>query len=159
MQGRYLDQEAERELIEGEDPLIYRADEISAPEEEGQLHTSVTVLYPGKVGDEYFMSKGHYHVREECVKVYLAVRGTGYLLMQTKDGEFSQVLMEPGTVAYCPPYWAQRTVNVGEEPFVYYKYWPAYAGHDYERVIDEGGFLKRVVERDGRPVFVDASPR
>lgn len=158
MQGRYLDQEEERRLIETEDPLIYRADEISAPEEEGQLHTSVTVLYPGKVGDEYFMSKGHYHVREECVKVYVGVCGVGYLLMQTTEGEFTHILVEPGTVAYCPPYWAQRTVNIGDEPFAYYKYWPAQSGHDYERVINEGGFLKRVVERDSHPAFIDALP-
>lgn len=156
MAGRYRDQAAEKLLMESEDPLIYRADEIIAPEKPGHLHTSVTVLYPGRVGDEYFMSKGHYHVHEECVKVYLCVRGRGYLLMQSADRETSEVFMTPGTIAYCPPGWAQRTVNVGAEPFAYFKYWPAYAGHDYDRVLDEGGFVKRVVARDDIPIVVNA---
>lgn len=156
MAGRYLDEQAEKELIDAEDPLIYRADEIVAPEVPGQLHTSVTVLYPGKVGDEYFMSKGHYHVDDSCVKVYLCVRGRGYLLMQTSDQDVHEVLMTPGTIAYCPPRWAQRTVNIGDEPFAYYKYWPAHAGHDYGRVLDEGGFVKRVLHRDGSPAVVDS---
>jgi glucose-6-phosphate isomerase len=157
MAGRYADQAAEAALLRASDPLIYRADEIVAPEIYGELHTSVTVLYPGKVGDEYFMSKGHYQVDPECVKVYLGITGSGYLLMQNGAGDTMEVAMSPGTVAYCAAGWSQRTVNVGSEPFAYFKYWPANGGHDYDRVVAEGGFLKRVVERDGRPVIVDAA--
>lgn len=157
MPGRYADQDAERELLATTDPLIYRADEIIAPPTHGELHTSVTVLFPGKIGDEYFMSKGHFHLDSECVKVYLAVAGHGYLLMQSGDGETMEVEMTPGTIAYCAGGWAQRTVNVGDEPFAYFKYWPAEAEHDYQRVLDIGGFRKRVVEHDGHPVVVDAS--
>ncbi len=157
MAGRYADRAAEAELLASSDPLIYRADEVVAPETEGELHTSVTVLYPGKVGDEYFMSKGHYQVDPHCVKVYLAITGSGYLLMQNGQGETMDVAMTPGTIAYCAAGWAQRTVNVGNEPFAYFKYWPAHGGHDYDRVVDEGGFLKRVVERDGRPRIIRAT--
>lgn len=157
MAGRYADQAAEAELLRNSDPLIYRADEIVAPEIYGELHTSVTVLYPGKVGDEYFMSKGHYQVDAECVKVYLGITGSGYLLMQNGAGDTMEVAMSPGTVAYCAAGWSQRTVNVGNEPFAYFKYWPANGGHDYDRVVAEGGFLKRVVERNGRPEIVNAA--
>lgn len=157
MAGRYADRAAEKELLASSDPLIYRADEIVAPETRGELHTSVTVLYPGKVGDEYFMSKGHYQVDTASVKVYLGVTGTGYLLMQNGEGDTMEVAMTPGTIAYCAAGWAQRTVNVGEEPFAYFKYWPADGGHDYDRVLREGGFLKRVVERDGRPRIIPAT--
>lgn len=157
MAGRYADRAAEKELLASSDPLIYRADEIVAPETPGELHTSVTVVFPGKVGDEYFMSKGHYQVDPLSVKVYLAIAGSGYLLMQNGQGDTIEVAMTPGTVAYCAAGWAQRTVNVGNEPFAYFKYWPADAGHDYDRVLREGGFLKRVVERDGRPQIILAS--
>lgn len=157
MAGRYADKAAEEKLLRTADPLIYRADEILAPEREGELHTSVTVVYPGKVGDEYFMSKGHYQVDQACTKVYLAVSGTGYMLMQNEKGETMEEAMTPGSIVYCSGGWAQRTVNVGNEPFAYFKYWPAYGGHDYERIFTEGGFRKRVVERDGRPVIVAAS--
>lgn len=157
MAGRYADRAAEQELLTSSDPLVYRADEILAPETQGELHTSVTVLFPGKVGDEYFMSKGHYQVDPFCVKVYLGITGSGYLLMQNERGDTMEVAMTPGTVAYCAAGWAQRTVNVGNEPFAYFKYWPSNGGHDYDRILDEGGFLKRVVERDGRPYIVSAT--
>jgi glucose-6-phosphate isomerase len=157
MAGRYADQRAERALLNSSDPLIYRADEILAPETPGELHTSVTVVFPGKVGDEYFMSKGHYQVDLASTKVYLAITGTGFLLMQSARGDTMEVAMTPGTIAYCAAGWAQRTVNVGTDPFAYFKYWPASGGHDYERILEEGGFLKRVVERDGRPQVVLAS--
>ncbi|MGN6144015.1 MAG: glucose-6-phosphate isomerase family protein [Mesorhizobium sp.] len=156
MAGRYADRAAEQELLNQSDPLIYRADEILAPETRGELHTSVTVVFPGKVGDEYFMSKGHYQVDVAAVKVYLAVSGTGYMLMQNAKGDAMEVPMAPGTIVYCAAGWAQRTVNVGNDPFAYFKYWPADGGHDYERVVREGGFLKRVVERNGRPQVIDA---
>ena len=156
MAGRYADRGAEEALLSSSDPLVYRADEILAPETRGELHTSVTVVYPGKVGDEYFMSKGHYQVDAAAVKVYLAIAGRGYLLMQNGEGDTMEVPMAPGTIAYCAAGWAQRTVNVGNEPFAYFKYWAADGGHDYDRVLEEGGFLKRVVERDGRPLVIAA---
>jgi glucose-6-phosphate isomerase len=156
MSGRYANQNAEKELLRSSDPLIYRADEIVAPETRGELHTSVTVIFPGKVGDEYFMSKGHYQVDDAATKVYLAISGSGYLLMQNGQGDTMEVAMVPGTIAYCAAGWAQRTVNVGSDPFAYFKYWPADGGHDYDRVVNEGGFLKRVVERDGRPTIISA---
>lgn len=156
MPGRFADTDAEASLVAMEDPLIYRADEIIAPEQHGELHTSVTVLFPGKVGDEYFMSKGHYHVQPNCVKVYLAVTGHGYLLMQNAAGETMEAEMTPGSIVYCAPGWAQRTVNVGNSPFAYFKYWPTESGHDYQRVLDSDGFYKRIVERDGKPVIVDS---
>jgi glucose-6-phosphate isomerase len=157
MAGRYANRQAEKELLRSSDPLIYRADEILAPETAGELHTSVTVVFPGKVGDEYFMSKGHYQVDQTATKVYLGVAGTGYMLMQNARGETMEVAMSPGSVVYCAAGWAQRTVNVGNEPFAYYKYWPASGGHDYERILEEGGFRKRVVERDGRPRIISAT--
>lgn len=157
MVGRYAHRAAEKELLTSSDPLIYRADEILAPETQGELHTSVTVVFPGKVGDEYFMSKGHYQVDTTAVKVYLAITGSGYMLMQNRQGDTMEVPMVPGTVVYCAADWAQRTVNVGNDPFAYFKYWPANGGHDYDRILNEGGFRKRVVERDGRPHIIPAT--
>ncbi|HLT57189.1 MAG TPA: glucose-6-phosphate isomerase family protein [Limnochordales bacterium] len=153
MQGLYADATATEAGL-AENPLIYRVDEIEVPQEVGQLLYSITVIYPGKVGDEYYMTKGHYHERGECAEVYFGLRGRGYLLMQTRDGQVAHLEMRRGTVAYVPPYWAHRTVNVGPEPFVFYAVYPAQAGHDYHS-IEETGFRVRVVERDGQPVIVD----
>jgi glucose-6-phosphate isomerase len=52
--------------------------------------------------------------------------------------------MGPGTVAYVPPNWAHRTVNTGEEPFVFFAVYPGQAGHDYG-TIEKTGFPQRVL--------------
>src|SRR5690606_26797182 len=102
MQGLYADATATEAGL-AENPLIYRVDEIEVPQEVGQLLYSITVIYPGKVGDEYYMTKGHYHERGECAEVYFGLRGRGYLLMQTRDGQVAHLEMRRGTVAYVPP--------------------------------------------------------
>jgi glucose-6-phosphate isomerase len=61
--------------------------------------------------------------------------------------------MERGTIAYVPPHWAHRTVNTGVDSFVFLAVWPGHSGHDYA-TIEESGFSKLVVERDGRPVLI-----
>ncbi|MBO8140708.1 MAG: glucose-6-phosphate isomerase [Firmicutes bacterium] len=153
MADMYRDPDAVKAELESRDPLVYRVDEIEVPQEVGHLLYSVTVIYPGKVGDEFYMTKGHFHVREECAEVYVGLQGRGYLLMQTRDGWCTHLEMQRGTVAYVPPYWAHRTINIGHEPFVFYAIYPAQAGHDY-RSIEETGFGMRVVERNGQPVLI-----
>jgi glucose-6-phosphate isomerase len=56
--------------------------------------------------------------------------------------------MEPGTVAYVPPRWAHRTVNTGDETFVFFAVYHGDAGHDYGTIETEG-FPQRVLARDG----------
>ena len=51
-------------------PLDQLAYEVYSylPEREGTpggLYFGITQLYPGKVGDEYFMTKGHFHQQED----------------------------------------------------------------------------------------------
>jgi len=64
------------------------------------------------------------------------------------------VPMQAGTIAYVPPYWAHRTVNTGNQPFIFFAAWPGDSGHDYG-TIEDRGFAKIVVERGGRPALVD----
>jgi glucose-6-phosphate isomerase len=156
MRGMYLDV-ASTEARLAENPLIYEVYEISAPEETGQLQSGVTILYPGKVGDEYFMTSGHFHLQENTAEVYLGLRGEGHLLMQSKAGEFRALKMEPGTIVYVPPYWGHRTVNTGRDTMTFFFVYPGDAGHDYG-TIEQKGFVRLLVERDGIPTFID-NPR
>jgi len=153
MRGMYQDTARTDVILAHDDPLIYEVYTVDIPENEGQLLYCLTVLYPGRVGDEYYMTKGHFHVAMDTAEIYLGLEGEGYLLMQTKGGDAQALKMERGTIAYVPPDWAHRTVNTGEAPFAFFAVWPAHAGHDYG-AIEETGFLELVVERDGRPVLV-----
>ncbi|MFW5899530.1 MAG: glucose-6-phosphate isomerase family protein [Jiangellaceae bacterium] len=146
MRGFYADADAEAALAEA-NPLIYRVFEASdTPAEEGQLRYSTTVIESGLVGEEYFMTKGHYHAKRDRAELYVGLRGHGLLLMQTPEGAVDAKEMHPGTAAYVPPYWGHRTINTGREPFAFLAAYPADAGYDYDTIASDG-FARLVVRR------------
>ena len=146
--------EASRILADEGDRLIYEVQSVELPVEEGQIPHCATRILPGRIGDEYHMTKGHYHARREQGEVYFGLSGHGILLFQTADGDTSELEMIAGSAAYVPPFWAHRTVNIGAEDFVFFSVWEARAGHDYG-TIERDGFRKLVVLRDGQPAVVD----
>ncbi len=154
LEGMFADSMAEDALMIN-NPLIYEVYEATQnPMEEGQLRYSTTTIYPGKVGDEYFFTKGHYHAIGNRAELYMGLAGEGYLLLMTPEGEINVQHMTPGAMSYIPPFWAHRTINIGKENFVFFACYPADAGYDYASIADKG-FAKIVVERDGKPTLVD----
>jgi glucose-6-phosphate isomerase, archaeal len=147
MEGMYADASAEREAIADGDALVYEVFQHDMPQHSGELVVCTTRLYPGKVGDEFFMTKGHYHEIRERAEVYYGLTGEGRLVV-ARNGECEVIPMRPGTVAYVAPCWAHRTVNTGSEPFVFLAVYHGDAGHDYGTIETEG-FPQIVVERDG----------
>ena len=149
MRGYYEDEEAlERLIAEGEDPLHYEVFEDPVPEEYGHLMFCISKLQPGKVGNEFFMTKGHYHTVEQTGEVYLCLRGEGYMIMKTKDGKSHAERMERNKMVYVPPYWAHRSVCTGNEPLTSFAVYNAEAGHNYGDIKTEG-FPQRVFDRGG----------
>ena len=156
LKGYFIDEEAYNELLR-ENPVVYEVYAIEQEENEGDLNFATTVLHPGKVGKEFFFTKGHYHSKANRAEIYYAIKGRGGMLLQTPEGRAEWVPMEPGTVVYVPPYWAHRTVNTGSEPFIFLAVYPADAGHDYGSIKDRG-FSKLVIEEGGEVRVVD-NPR
>jgi len=154
--GYVSDAEALRSLIEAGDPVIYETYEAPVPEAAGHLRHGITVIHPGKIGSEYYMTKGHYHSVRHTGEVYFGLQGEGYLVMENEQGEFRAVPVRPGTVVYVPPGWAHRSVNTGTIPLIMLYAFPADAGHDYA-TIRERGFSHVIVERDGKPTIVPVS--
>lgn len=136
------------------DPLIYRVRLIPVPEENCHIQCSTTVMQPGLVGEEYFMTKGHFHRIRDRSEVYLGLAGTGRLVMATEDGDSHVEPIAPGTVNYVPGGWAHRSVNVGDEPLVFFVTYVADAGYDYATV-EEKGFPVLVVRDEDGPQIVD----
>jgi glucose-6-phosphate isomerase len=157
MKGMFFDTDSELRILEEDDPVIYSFSERILPEENGHLQLATTTIQPGKIGEEYFMTKGHYHRRSDTSEVYLGMGGEGCLLMQTVDGDFDSIEIRQGVIAYIPPYWGHRMVNTGLTPFIFFAVYPGDAGHNYGD-IEKTGFVKILVERDGKPVLID-NPR
>jgi glucose-6-phosphate isomerase, archaeal len=138
MRGLYQEEPAA-----ADDLVVYRVSAIPAPATGANLLCSTTVLAPGVVGREYHMTKGHFHQRRGRAEVYLGLAGEGLLVMATEDGRHAIEPIRRGTVGYVPGGWAHRSVNVGEEPLVFFAVYVGDAGHDYA-----------TVERQGFPVLV-----
>ena len=155
MRGMYADQDAVTRILQDEgDRLIYEVQGVELPAEDGHIPHCSTRILPGRIGGEYHMTKGHYHARREQGEVYFGLAGRGMLLLQTESGETRALEMVAGTAAYVPPYWAHRTVNIGDDDFVFFSAWSAIAGHDYA-TIERDGFRQLVALQNGAPRLVD----
>lgn len=158
MRGQYADDAALAQMLAQEDTLLYDVYELRRPELAGELLHGISIVHPGKVGDEYFMTKGHFHSVLETAEVYYCLKGQGCMVMETPEGEWAVEALYPGRVLYVLPRWAHRSVNTGsDEDLVTFFAYPGNAGHDYG-AIESQGFRKLVVERDGQMAIVD-NPR
>lgn len=149
MKGYYRDAAALDALIAAGNPVHYEVFEKVIPEEYGHLLLCISKLYPGAVGGECFMTKGHYHTVAGTGEVYLCVKGDGYMVMKTTDGRTNEQRMVRNRMVYVPPFWAHRSVNTGNEPLISFCVYPADAGHNYGD-IEQEGFPQRVFNRGGK---------
>ncbi len=155
MKGMFADSRAFDAAVAGGDPLVYEFYDMKRPEKEGEVAFGTSITYPGKVGGEYFMTKGHFHTVLETAEVYYCLRGHGYMLMESPEGAWEAQEFRPGVAVYIPPRYAHRSVNVSPaEPLVTFFAFRGDAGHDYG-TIETRGFRKLIVERNGRAEFVD----
>lgn len=140
------------------DPEIYRVYALEVPERASELPCSTTVLQPGTVGEEFFMTKGHFHRQRDRSEVYLGLAGRGLLVLATEEGDHRVQPIEPETVNYVPGGWGHRAVNVGEEPLVFFATYVGDAGHDYQTV-ERFGFPVRILRGPQGPRIVHTPPR
>ncbi|WP_051302279.1 glucose-6-phosphate isomerase family protein [Salibacterium aidingense] len=117
---------------------------------EGGLLFGTSYIYPGKVGKEYFMTKGHFHQKRNRAEYYWGIQGHGVLLFMSETGEVTAEEVLPGSLHYIQGYTAHRLVNIGEDVLAVGACWPSDAGHDYADIL-ERGFSKKVRERNGVP--------
>lgn len=121
------------------------------PEKEGTpggLFFGITYLYLGKVGNEYFMTKGHFHANIDRAEFYWGLKGEGMLILMDQNREVWCERVFPGSLHYIPGGIAHRMANTGNQLFSFGACWPSDAGHNYERIANDG-FAARLVEKDG----------
>ncbi|MCC5839705.1 MAG: cupin domain-containing protein [Opitutales bacterium] len=155
LRGCFADEAAFSGALATGNPLLYEVCAVEAAEGDGQLHYGLGILYPGKVGSEYYLTKGHLHAHRPASEVYIGLAGEGAMLLEDEaTGASRLVPLGKGRIVYVPGHTAHRTVNTGAEPLVYIGVYPANAGHDYASIA-ERNFHKVVLERAGVPALVD----
>ncbi len=154
--GVYSDTAALDALIASKGDLVtYTVSERKDPGTD--IFFGTTVMQPGRVGEEYFMTRGHFHARRDRGEIYYTQSGEGLLLLQSRDGEIRTVEMKPGVCASIPPDWGHRSINTGTEPLVFVWCCNQDAGHDYAEIATRG-MRQLVVQRGGMTAYV-ANPK
>jgi len=157
LSGYFADEAAYKTALAQENTLLYTVANVEPAQTEGALHYGISCIMPGRVGQEYFMTKGHYHAWRPAAEYYIGLRGTGLLLLEDeKTGKCWSLPMTPNSGLYVPGHTAHRTVNTGTEPLAFLGIYPFNASHDYGSIV-ERNFKHVVVAVDGKPTVMERS--
>ncbi|MEQ8675302.1 MAG: glucose-6-phosphate isomerase family protein [Aggregatilineales bacterium] len=155
LNGAFADQSRFDAMLTENDPVLYRVSSWEVADGDGDLVCGFGTLYPGKVGDEYFLTKGHYHEWREAAEIYIGLSGEGFMLLEHESsGESRMVSLLPNQIVYVPGHTAHRTVNTGNKPLTYIGIYSPRAGHDYGALVEKN-FRQVIVEKDGKPALLD----
>ena len=155
LKGIFSDDEQLGEQLLHEDKLIYEFYDLGIEEKEGNLAFGTSIVYPGTVGDEFYMTKGHFHTVLDTAEVYLCLSGHGLMMMESPEGDVQYQELLPGEAVYVPGRYAHRSINLSlEKKLVTFFVFPADAGHDYG-TIEQKGFRKLVVKSEDGYSVVD----
>src|SRR5579863_5055036 len=114
---------------------------------EGGLFWGTTVIEPGRVDSEYFMTHGHFHQKRDRSEYYTTFSGEGALILMDASRKTWMEPMSPGSVHYVPANIAHRVANTGEVPLKVIACWPSDAGHDFD-LVRKHGFGARLLQLD-----------
>ena len=145
----FADEQARRAM--DQNTIVYRVQAwCPVPDgTEGAQFWGTTVVEPGQVGSEFFMTHGHFHLKRDRTEYYGAVEGEGALILMNENRETRMEPMAAGTLHFIPPNTAHRVANTGKVPLRFVACWPSDAGHDYD-CIRKFGFGARLMNLDGR---------
>ena len=125
--------------------VVYRVEDRCPAEAHGGLIFGTTIMEPGVIGDEYFMTRGHIHARGNRPEIYYGERGSGVMLLESPWGAVRTIEIVPKVMVYVPPLWIHRSINTGAEPLVMSFCYPADSGQDYGVIARTGGMKHRIV--------------
>lgn len=146
LDGIYLDQEAFREAVATRgDRVVYSVRDMRPSQAPGDITFGTTFMEPGRIGDEFYMTRGHIHARANRPEVYCGESGSGLMLMESPEGETRILEVAPRVAIYVPPMWIHRSVNVGATPLVMSFYYPSDSGQDYDIIGNSGGMASLIV--------------
>lgn len=99
----------EKELKKNPKNVIYE----TYTDKMAPINLTLTVVNPGVVGREFYMTKGHIH-RKRVPEFYILLEGKGKLLLQ-KGSKAKAVDLRKGEIALVPIDNAHRLINTGSK--------------------------------------------
>lgn len=150
LKGFFLNDELLKQLPQ--QMIVYEVDSVQpvSPGTPGGLFFGITRIQPGQVGNEYFMTRGHFHALADRAEFYWGIKGEGQLILMDRKRDVRIEKMQSGSLHYIPPHTAHRVANTGEDILSFGACWPADAGYDYKE-IEKNGFAARLINVNGIP--------
>ena len=88
LEGLYEDEAALATVIsERGDAVAYEVTDYKPSANTGDLIIGVTRMEPGKIGREYFMTRGHIHAKPNRPEMYYGESGFGVMLLESPSGD------------------------------------------------------------------------
>lgn len=116
--------------------VVYKVISSAVPEIPRELAHSITTICPGSCDGDLYVTKGHQHPDPRC-EIYFGLEGTGGIIMFDGKQTF-WIRITPGKIGYIPPGWADRSINTGEDEYIFLAVYAGSAGHDYQQVLENG---------------------
>jgi glucose-6-phosphate isomerase, archaeal len=141
--------------LQVDNPIVYTVSSLDRTAGEGELHCGLGMILPGRIGNEYFLTRGHLHAWRPAAEYYIGLSGTGIMLLEGADGSDARWCeLLPHTVVHVPGNTAHRTINTGDTPLTYLGVYSAEAGHDYTSIAGRN-FRQVVVWTPDGPKVID----
>jgi len=109
-------------------PIIYKV----YRKDFGGFETGLTVIEPGSINKEFYMTKGHKH-RKARDEIYILIKGKGKLLVE-KNKKIRVINLKKNKVYVVPKNSGHRLINIGKgklEVFTLYSK-DATRGYDFK---------------------------
>ena len=122
-----------------------------------------TTIEPGKLGEEFTKTFGHYHTVNPQPELYRVLSGNGVLILQKKhikEGEWTpekvdEVLIvkaSAGDQLLINPEYGHSWTNAGSEPLVLLDNWSyGHSDEDYVFIEKHKGMAYYIVDSNGQP--------
>jgi len=98
------------------------------------FETGLTVMEPGTINKEFYMTKGHKHVKP-TKEIYILISGKGKLLVKGK--KLKAFDLKKGKTYVLPKNEGHRLVNTGNKKLEVLTIYMKTAGHDYKFSFDK----------------------
>ena len=100
--GSIADQDAFAALLKKSgDPLVYAVEDLKPSAAAGDMIFGVTRMTAGKVGDEFFVTRGHIHATANRPEIYYGESGSGLMLLESPQGEIRILVIGRAPSATC----------------------------------------------------------
>ena len=95
LDGLYEDEPAFTAALAHGDATVYEVTDYRPSAATGDLIFGVTRMEAGRIGAEFYLTRGHIHARADRPEIYYGEAGQGVMLLESPEGEIRAVPIGP----------------------------------------------------------------